>query len=102
MLAIIRKISLPVSAQEWADSATIEAEPVSTAAKVLATAISRFAPKAISTVMVLSVSLADPIGTIASGAPPMRPASAPGGVSSAGMGHGGTHRRANRRAGRSW
>ena len=53
-MAIIRKISLPVSAQECAASATIEAEPVSTAAQVLATATRKLAPKAISTVSVLS------------------------------------------------
>ncbi len=47
---MIRKISLPVSAQECAASASIEAEPVSTAATDLATATSRFAAKAITTV----------------------------------------------------
>jgi hypothetical protein len=93
LLAIIRKISLPVSAHEWADSATNEADPVRIAAKVLATAISRFAPKAIRTVRVLSVSVGDPTGTIASGAPPILRSAAPGGVGSAGMGHGDTHRR---------
>ena len=54
LLAIIRKISLPVSAQECAASATIEAEPVSAAAQLLATATRKLAPKAISTVSVLS------------------------------------------------
>ena len=53
-MAIIRKISLPVSAQECAASATIEAEPVSAAAQLLATATRKLAPKAIRTVSVLS------------------------------------------------
>lgn len=41
---------MPVSAQEWAASATIEAEPVSMAATVLATAMSPLATSATSTV----------------------------------------------------
>ena len=40
-----RKISLPASAQEWAASASIDAEPVMNAATDLATAINRLAPK---------------------------------------------------------
>ena len=53
-MAIIRKISLPVSAQECAASATMEADPVNAAAQVLAAATRKFAPNAISTVVVLS------------------------------------------------
>ena len=45
---------MPVSAQECAASATIEAEPVSAAAQLLAIATRKLAPKAISTVSVLS------------------------------------------------
>lgn len=41
---------MPVSAQEWAASATIEAAPVIAAAMVLATAISALAARATSTV----------------------------------------------------
>jgi len=70
---MIRKISLPVSAQECAASATMDADPVSIAATDLATAIRRFAPNATSTVSVLSVSVDELIGTIASGAPPRPP-----------------------------
>src|SRR5213595_2041967 len=44
--AISRKTWFPVSAQEWADSAIIEAEPVTKAATVFATATRRFAAKA--------------------------------------------------------
>ena len=53
-LAISRKIWLPVSAQECAASATIDADPDSTAATVLATATHRFATNATSTVRLLS------------------------------------------------
>lgn len=42
--------SFPVSAHECADSATIDADPVSTAATVFAAAISPFARRATSTV----------------------------------------------------
>jgi hypothetical protein len=49
-----RNTWLPVSAQEWADSATIEADPEMIAATVLARATHRFAPNAISTVRALS------------------------------------------------
>ena len=49
-----RKISLPVSAQECAASAVIEAEPVITATAVFATAINRFAVSATTTVRKLS------------------------------------------------
>ena len=52
--AISRKISLPVSAQEWAASATMDADAVSEAATVLAMAISRFATNATITVITLS------------------------------------------------
>ncbi len=45
---------MPVSAQEWVASATIDAEPVMAAAAVFATAIARFAPNARATVRVLS------------------------------------------------
>jgi hypothetical protein len=55
-----RKISLPASAQECAASATIDAEPVITAATVLATAMSRLAPKATRTVTRLSFFLVSP------------------------------------------
>src|SRR5699024_951280 len=48
--AVIRKTSLPASAQEWAASATIEAAPVSTAATDFATAMSTLAAKASITV----------------------------------------------------
>ncbi|WP_293781600.1 hypothetical protein [uncultured Aeromicrobium sp.] len=41
---------MPVSAQEWAASATIDAEPVSAAASDLATATARLAEKAMTTV----------------------------------------------------
>ena len=63
---------MPVSAQECAASATIDAEPVIIAATDFAAAIRKFAPNATSTVSVLSVSVDEPIGTIASGAPPGR------------------------------
>ena len=53
LFAISRKISFPVSAQECADSATIDAEPVSNAATDFAAAISRFAANATHTVTVL-------------------------------------------------
>ena len=52
--AISRKTSLPVSAQECAASATMDADAVSEAATVLATAISRFATNATITVITLS------------------------------------------------
>src|SRR5664279_4390960 len=78
LFAMIRKISLPVSAQECAASATRDAEPVIIAAKDLATAIRKLAPKATSTVNVLSVSVDELIGTIASGAPPGRRRAGPG------------------------
>ena len=52
--AIIRKTSLPESAHECAASATSDADPVSTAAAVFATAIRTLAPKATSTVVTLS------------------------------------------------
>ena len=79
--AISRKISLPASAQEWAASASIDAEPVIQAATDLATAISRLAPNATST-----VSMAE---TLSSRIPPqalpgscqVRPSSLPGGTS---------------------
>src|SRR6478752_5412527 len=51
---INRNTSLPVSAQECAASASIEADPVTTAATVLATAINRFAPSATTTIRKLS------------------------------------------------
>jgi hypothetical protein len=51
---MIKKISLPVSAQEWAASASIEAEPVSAAAADFAIATTKFAPNAMSTVRPLS------------------------------------------------
>jgi len=57
----------------------------------LATAIRRFAPNATSTVSVLSVSVDELIGTIASGAPPGRRrtvGAGSGGLCSAAMGHG--------------
>jgi hypothetical protein len=47
-----------VSAQEWAASAIIEAEPESTPATVFATAIAAFAKNAMSTVRRLSDSFA--------------------------------------------
>ena len=53
-LAIEKNTSLPVSAQECAASAIIDAEPDTAAAAVLAAAIARFAPNATSTVSVLS------------------------------------------------
>src|SRR6185312_11419234 len=55
-LATTRKISLPVSAQEWAVSAASDADPVITAAIDFATATRRLAPSAINTVSVLSES----------------------------------------------
>jgi hypothetical protein len=55
-LAIRSRISLPESAHEWAASATIDAEPVTTAATVLASAIRMFAPNARTTVSALSPS----------------------------------------------
>ena len=45
-----RKISLPKSAQECADSATIDADPVISAAMVFAIAMTRLALSAITTV----------------------------------------------------
>jgi len=54
-LAISRKPWLPVSAHECEASATIEAEPVITAAIDLATATARLANRAMSTVRVLSL-----------------------------------------------
>ncbi|MNW55852.1 hypothetical protein D3C74_335400 [compost metagenome] len=54
LFASRRNTSLPVSAQECTASATIEAEPVITAAPDLATAMSRFAPNATITVSALS------------------------------------------------
>jgi len=73
LLAIIRKISLPVSAQECAASATMDAEPVSAAAQDLAIATSRLALNAISTVRVLSLppppALLEPRVTIGLGVP---------------------------------
>lgn len=50
-----RKISLPVSTQECAASASIDAEPVIAATTVLAPAINGLAPKAIRTVSRLSL-----------------------------------------------
>src|SRR5712672_1790759 len=50
-----RNTSLPVSAQECAASALMAADPDNTAANVLATAMTRFAPKATNTVRVLSL-----------------------------------------------
>ncbi|GAA4036974.1 hypothetical protein GCM10023063_22370 [Arthrobacter methylotrophus] len=49
--ATSKKTWFPVSAQEWADSAIIEADPVRTAATVFAAATRRFAAKAKITVM---------------------------------------------------
>ena len=57
-LAIIRKTSLPASAQECAASATSDADPVSAAATDFAAAMSTLTPKATSTVVTLS----DPAG----------------------------------------
>src|SRR6476620_1163790 len=48
--AMSRKTWLPVSAQEWAASAVMDAEPEISAATVLAAATRTFAAKAISTV----------------------------------------------------
>jgi hypothetical protein len=48
--AISKKISLPASAQEWAASASIDADDVIAAATDLAMAINKLARKAISTV----------------------------------------------------
>ncbi|GAA1049227.1 hypothetical protein GCM10009569_13460 [Arthrobacter russicus] len=50
---------MPASAQEWAASAVIDADPVSAAAIDLATAITRFTVKAKTTVKLLSFVLAD-------------------------------------------
>ena len=55
-LAIISRISLPVSAQECAASATIDADPLNAAATDLAIAMSMFAAKASNTVKTLSFS----------------------------------------------
>ena len=49
-----RNTSFPASAHECAASASIDAAPVITAATVLATAMSRLAPNATTTVSVLS------------------------------------------------
>src|SRR5690349_20719954 len=49
-----RNTSLPVSAQECAASASIDADPVTTAATDLATATTKFAAKAIRTVVRLA------------------------------------------------
>ncbi|MDT5167706.1 MAG: hypothetical protein QOD02_1025, partial [Mycobacterium sp.] len=54
-LAIISKPWLPASAQECAASATIDADPDSTAAAVLASAIAKLTATAINTVRTLSV-----------------------------------------------
>jgi hypothetical protein len=59
-LAVMRKISLPLSAHECAASASIEADPVSAAATDLATATSTFIRNATSTVVVLADLLALP------------------------------------------
>ena len=76
---------MPVSAQECAASATMDAEPVSAAAQVLATATRKFAPNAISTVMVLSdpadsVGADEPNVTIGAAGFACAGSSAPGGV----------------------
>ena len=68
--AMSRKISLPASAQEWAASASIDAEPVMKAATDLATAISRLAPKAITT-----VSMAEPYPAARTGSASFLPGS---------------------------
>src|ERR1700738_4500994 len=52
--AISKNTSFPVSAQEWAASATIEADPDNTAATVLAAAMAALAASATRTVRVLS------------------------------------------------
>jgi hypothetical protein len=52
--ATSRKISLPVSAQEWAASARIEADPVTAAAADFASATRRLAAKATRTVVRLA------------------------------------------------
>jgi len=65
-LAMSRKTSLPASAQECAASASSEAEPVMTAAADLASAMSRLAANATTTV----TKLPDP-----SGPPPAAPPS---------------------------
>jgi hypothetical protein len=64
-----RKTSLPVSAQECAASASIDAEAVTTAANDLATAMRRLAPNATSTVRRLSDSPPDPTLVSVAGAP---------------------------------
>ena len=61
--AISRKISLPVSAQECAASASSDADPVSTAADVFATAMRTLTPNATRTVIRLS----DPPGSRGAG-----------------------------------
>ena len=58
--AVMRNISLPLSAHECAASATIEAEPVTAAATDLATATSTFIRKATNTVVVVAELLVPP------------------------------------------
>ena len=51
---------MPVSAHEWADSATIEADPVTIAATDFAIATPKLAPNAMTTVRTLSPPAASP------------------------------------------